>query len=63
MQEIAKLIQIRTELGISRQIWFCSLGGFDTHNSQIADQDALFAQLSPAMAAFYDATAEMQVEK
>jgi len=62
LQEIAKLIQIRTELGMSRQIFFCSLGGFDTHSSQIADQDALFAQLSPAMAAFHNATVEMQVE-
>ncbi|MCC6745169.1 MAG: DUF1501 domain-containing protein, partial [Acidobacteria bacterium] len=31
---IAKVIERRETLGLKRQIFFCSLGGFDTHNGQ-----------------------------
>lgn len=33
LEQVAKMISVRTELGMKRQIFFCSLGGFDTHNS------------------------------
>jgi uncharacterized protein (DUF1501 family) len=59
--EIAKVINVRQELGVSRQIFFCSLGGFDTHDAQIAQQDAALAQLDQAVMAFYNATLEMGV--
>ena len=63
LQQIAKLLQIRSSLGLSRQIFFCSLGGFDTHNNQIATQDSLFSQLGPAVAAFYNATVELNLDQ
>jgi len=59
--EVAKLIQIRDALQMNRQIFFCSLGGFDTHTAQLGDQDRLFSQLSPALEAFYKATEELGV--
>ena len=31
---------------MNRQIFFCSIGGFDTHSDQIATQASLFQQLS-----------------
>lgn len=40
--QAAKLIQVRAALGMNRQIFFCSLGGFDTHTAQVTDQDRLF---------------------
>jgi uncharacterized protein (DUF1501 family) len=61
LQQVANVINVRTALGMVRQIFFCSLGGFDTHSAQITDQAALFRQLSPAMSAFFDATQEMGV--
>src|SRR5258708_32769201 len=61
LQQVAKIIQVRAALGMSRQIFYCALNGFDTHGSQLAAQDALLADLSPAMAAFYNATVEMGV--
>ena len=61
LAEIAKLIQVRDKLQMSRQIFFCSLGGFDTHTSQLTAQDNLYGQLSPALAAFYAATEELTV--
>ena len=61
LKQVAQIIQARSALGLERQIFFVSLGGFDTHGGQLATQDALLAQLSPALKAFYDATIEMGV--
>ena len=60
--EIVKVIQVRKQLGMTRQIFFCSLGGFDTHTNQINDQDTLFTELSQALGAFYKATQELNVD-
>jgi uncharacterized protein (DUF1501 family) len=59
--EVAKLIQVRDKLQMNRQIFFCSLGGFDTHTAELTTQDTLYSQLSPALAAFYQATEELNV--
>jgi len=61
LKQVAQIISVRAALGLSRQVFFCSLGGFDTHNNQIALQQALFEQLSPAMLAFYNATVELNL--
>jgi len=53
LAQVAKVISISSSLGLSRQIFFCSLGGFDTHTVQLATQSSLLGQLSDAMAAFY----------
>jgi uncharacterized protein (DUF1501 family) len=52
LQEVARLIQVSDQMGMNRQIFFCSLGGFDTHSAQLAGQGGLFAQLGPALATF-----------
>lgn len=61
MKQVAQLIQIRNELGMRRQIFFCSLGGWDTHAGQLTAQERLFDELSTALAAFFNATVEMNV--
>lgn len=53
LMEVARLIQVSDQMGMRRQIFFCSLGGFDTHTNQLADQDRLFSQLGPALAVFH----------
>jgi uncharacterized protein (DUF1501 family) len=58
---IAKLIEARNSIGIKRQIFFVSLGGFDTHTNEITTHQTLFGQLSPALKAFYDATVQLGV--
>jgi uncharacterized protein (DUF1501 family) len=62
LQQIAQIIQVRAALGVSRQIFFCGVGNFDTHSNQLALQSALLAQMSAAMNAFYNATVEMGVQ-
>ncbi len=54
LKQIARLIKSRANLSVNRQIFFCQLGGFDTHTSQISQQATLLGQLSQAMRAFYD---------
>jgi uncharacterized protein (DUF1501 family) len=60
--KVMKLNQTSTALELERQIFFCSLGGFDTHQNQPNDQGNLFTQLNAAMKAFYDATVELGIE-
>jgi uncharacterized protein (DUF1501 family) len=62
LQQIAQIIQVRAALGVSRQIFFCGIGNFDTHSDQLVLQNALLAGISPALAAFYAATVEMGVQ-
>lgn len=61
LQQVARIIQVRAALGVKRQIFFCSLDGFDTHTDQLPQQDQLFAVLSAAMGAFQQATIELGV--
>jgi uncharacterized protein (DUF1501 family) len=61
LRQVAQIIQVRGALGLQRQIFFVSLGGFDTHSDQLPAQDRLFTQLSQAMGAFYQATVELGV--
>ena len=56
------MIEARAATGAKRQIFFVSLGGFDTHSNQTGDAcRRCFGQLSPALKAFYDATAQLGV--
>ncbi|HEY1264053.1 MAG TPA: DUF1501 domain-containing protein [Terriglobales bacterium] len=61
LKQVAKIIAVRGSLGVQRQIFFVSIGGFDTHSTQLPAQDSLFGQMSPALAAFYQATQELGV--
>jgi len=61
LQEVAQIIQVRSALGLSRQIFFVSLGGFDTHGAQLATQNKLLFQLDQSLSAFYHATVELGI--
>jgi uncharacterized protein (DUF1501 family) len=58
---VAKLIAARTNLSMQRQIFFCSVGGYDTHGAQLTGQSNLFTELSQALNAFYSATTELGI--
>ena len=61
LSQVAKIINVRGQLGMRRQIFFAYLGGFDTHDLELNDQGTGLAQVSQAMKAFFDATTEMGV--
>jgi uncharacterized protein (DUF1501 family) len=59
LQQVAQIMQVHSGLGMSRQIFFCSLNGFDTHTGEFEAHNTLYSQLSPALASFYNATQEL----
>ena len=59
LAQVAKIIQVRASLGATRQIFFCSQGGFDTHSDQLPQQSQLLGNLAAAMAAFDAALGEL----
>jgi uncharacterized protein (DUF1501 family) len=61
LKQVAQIIKAKSNLGVNRQVFFCSLGGFDTHSDQLNTQQHLLSQVSPAMKAFFDATNELGV--
>jgi uncharacterized protein (DUF1501 family) len=61
MQMIAQMIAAAPQLGLTRQVFFASLGGFDLHSDQLGPQATLFMQLSQALSAFSAATTEIGV--
>ncbi len=61
LKMVARLIAARSSLGAKRQVFFVSLGGFDTHDSLLSVHPGLMAQIGSAMAAFYQATVELGV--
>ncbi|MFL6230075.1 MAG: DUF1501 domain-containing protein, partial [Pyrinomonadaceae bacterium] len=62
--QIARLIALRDTLSMKRQIFFASVGSFDTHSNQTAagSQATLLQQVSQAVSAFYSATVELGVQ-
>ncbi len=61
LETIARLISVRDELQMQRQVFFVAAGGFDSHDKQIDDQPDLLGGVSDAMAAFFAATVELGV--
>jgi uncharacterized protein (DUF1501 family) len=61
MQQVAQVIAARSALGVQRQIFFCSTGGFDTHADQLPQQVQLLSDVSKSMSAFYQGTQELGV--
>lgn len=62
LSAVAQAISVRDELGASRQVFFVSMGGFDTHSAQANDLPGLQQVLSDAIGAFYQATQELGLE-
>ena len=58
LKEVARLIRLRAQMGPGRQVFFASVGNYDTHTGQDYQQRVNFQELSQAMDAFYKATQE-----
>ena len=61
LKQVAQIIQLRPQIGLKRQVFFCSLDGFDTHGSQSWQHWQLLKQLADAMGAFHSATVELGI--
>jgi uncharacterized protein (DUF1501 family) len=61
LKMIAKLIAGRSVLGNQRQIFFCQVGGYDTHSTLLTSHAPLMAELSNSLQAFRDTLVDLQV--
>ncbi|MCQ8896861.1 DUF1501 domain-containing protein [Limnobacter humi] len=61
LKAVARTIAGRATLGVKRQVFFVSLGGFDTHDNLKATHPELLRKLANALASFYEATVELGV--
>jgi uncharacterized protein (DUF1501 family) len=55
LQTVARIIGGRSGLGVARQIFYVTLGGFDTHDNQAPQHARLLSQLGAALE-YFDAT-------
>ena len=55
LKEVARLVKVRSAMGPGRQVFFCSMDGFDLHSSQDWTHWYLLSQLSQALQAFHNA--------
>lgn len=58
---VARMIAARQSLAVKRQVFFVSIGGFDTHDNELAVHPGLMGQVGDAMAAFYRATESLGI--
>ena len=61
LRVVARVIAARGALGVRRQVFMVSMGGFDTHDAQVVNHTRLMGQLDFALDAFYRATMELGV--
>ncbi|MCC6355176.1 MAG: DUF1501 domain-containing protein [Verrucomicrobiae bacterium] len=61
MKMIARLIGGRNALGNKRQVFFCQVGGYDTHQTMLASHSNLMAELANALKAFRDCLVDLGV--
>lgn len=59
---VGDMIAQRNLLGVNRQVFFVSTGGFDTHSDQASNLPNLHNRVASAMRAFYDYTVELGVQ-
>jgi uncharacterized protein (DUF1501 family) len=63
LRQVAQIMQVRNALGMDRQIFFASIGGFDNHSNLINDQNGLLLTIDAAVGAFQTALGELGIEQ
>ncbi|MBK6725850.1 MAG: DUF1501 domain-containing protein [Xanthomonadales bacterium] len=61
LKMVARLIAVRDTLQMQRQIFFVGLGGFDNHDTQLADHPGLIRAIANGLTKFYQATQTMGI--
>jgi uncharacterized protein (DUF1501 family) len=61
LKMVARMISVSGNLGAKRQVFFVSMGGFDTHDALVATHPGLLSSVGSALSAFYNATVELGV--
>lgn len=61
LRAVARTIAARSQLSVSRQVFFVGLGGFDTHSGQATALPALLSEIDGSLSAFHAAMNELGV--
>jgi uncharacterized protein (DUF1501 family) len=61
LKMVARMISSASALGAKRQVFFVSMGGFDTHTGLVSVHPGLLTSVADAVSAFYNATVELGV--
>ena len=61
MHQVAQLIQVRSQVGAPRQVFFVGAGGFDTHSTQLDAHAQMLRDLSSGLFCFKQAAEELGV--
>lgn len=61
LKMVARMISVGPALGAKRQVFFVSMGGFDTHDGLVTIHPGLLTSVADALSAFYQATVELGV--
>lgn len=61
LETVARVIAARGNLGVRRQVFFVSSGGWDAHRGLLGTHPGLLSQLDVAIDAFYRATEELGI--
>jgi uncharacterized protein (DUF1501 family) len=59
---VARLIAARQQMGVTRQIFFVSMGGFDNHDDLKSNHQGLLAALDGAVGRFYSSIKQLGLE-
>jgi uncharacterized protein (DUF1501 family) len=59
LHSIAQSIALKGEIGVNRQVFYASMGGFDTHDGQPNSLAGRHAEINSAVSAFRDAMIEI----
>ena len=61
LKMVARMISSASALGAKRQVFFVSMGGFDTHDGLLSTHPGLLSSVADALSSFYNATVELGV--
>lgn len=63
LRTVAKMIAARSQLSMTRQIFFVSIGGFDLHDNLNTQHPGLLASIGDGVKSFFGALAEIGMEQ
>lgn len=63
LKTVAKIIARSSTLGMKRQVFFVSLGGFDLHDHLMTKHGPLLTKVDRAISSFYNATVELGLDQ
>jgi uncharacterized protein (DUF1501 family) len=62
LKAVAKTLSVQPQLNVGRQVFFVTMGGFDTHDNQVTTQPALLGQLAQGLAEFDAALSQLNLQ-